>query len=46
MALPLEQATAHHASDFIDAVAEEEAALVDRELGLGAGEELAVQIDD
>ena len=46
MPLPLEEPTANDSRHFIDAIAEEEAAFIDRKLGLGAGQELAVQVDN
>jgi hypothetical protein len=45
MSLPLEEPAANDPSHFIDAVAEEEAALINREFGFVARQELAVRAD-
>ena len=46
VAIPFEEPAANDAGHFINAVAEKESALVDRELGLVPREELAVQVND
>jgi hypothetical protein len=46
VAVPFEQSTANDARDFVDAIAEEKAALVDGELRFATWQELTVEVDD